>query len=402
MTVAAPIEVVGPYRDAEADQIGLILDEFEAMTGSEVRYTGSSDFVADLDRRLAEGATPPNVAFISQPGYFRQLVDDGHVAAPGNDVAVALDENYDESARRLGLVDGAAYGVPTRLNVKSLIWYRPEVFSDYGWSAPDTLDELHDLADSIVAETDLAPWCAALRAGGATGWPATDWVEDLALRRAGPDAMAAWTAGRLPFASDEIEAAFDEFSDLVLAPGHLDGGVSAAVETTTDEVFEGLFADPPRCAMVKQADFATSWLPDGVVIGDEVDTFVLPDVETTDQPPLVVGADVAIALDDRPGTQALLAYLAGPDVGRTWVEAGGFISPKSTIGLEAYPDGFERELAEVVLTTDELALDASDAMPPSVGTTPFWGGIVAWMVGTITYDDLAVTLDDAFAAAVDE
>ena len=399
VTVAAPVEVVGPYRDGEADQIGSILDLFTAAARTDVRYTGSSDFVDDLNRRLGEGATPPDVAIVSQPGFFRQLVGDGKVVELGADAASALDSNYRDVSRDLGTVDGVGYGVPTRLNVKSLVWYRPDVFAQQGWAVPQSLDGLQELADTIVDETDLAPWCVALRSGGATGWPATDWVEDIVLRRQGSDAFAAWTDGSLPFTSSEIEAAFDEFAELVLAPGYLDGGVSAAVEATTDEVFDGLFADPPRCAMVKQADFAASWLPDDVTIGDDVMTFVLPAVEPTDEPPLVVGVDVAVAFDDEPTTQALMTYLARPEVGSSWVAAGGFISPKSSIEIDDYPDEFERDLAARVSSTEVLALDASDAMPPSVGTTLFWNGIIAWMAGAVDYEQFATSLDEAFAIA---
>jgi len=31
------------------------------------------------------------------------------------------------------------------------------------------------------------PWCIGIRADGATGWIATDWVEDMVLRFGGPD-----------------------------------------------------------------------------------------------------------------------------------------------------------------------------------------------------------------------
>lgn len=398
-TLSPPVEVVGPYREAEADQIGILLDEFTDATGIEARYTGSADYVADLQQQLSEGATPPGVAIIAQPGLFRQLAADGEVTALGSAVSTELDRNFGEAARRLGAVDGESFGVPLRLDVKSLVWFRPDVFDAHAWQVPATLEELQRLVDRIRSETDVAPWCLALRAGGATGWPVTDWVEDIVLRRHGIDTYRAWIDGTVAFADPRIEEAFDEFADLLLQPGAIDGGVAAAVETPTDEVFEGLLADPPRCAMAKQGDFARAWLPAGTAVGAgrAVDTFVLPGVDADAVAPLVVGADVAVALDDHADTQRLMRFLAEADVGRSWVEAGGYISPKTSIGLEAYPAGFERELAEVVLATDDLVLDASDAMPPSVGTTPFWNGAVAWMTGAITYDELATTLDDAFA-----
>jgi len=398
---ASEITVFGPYRDAEADHLAEVLREFTARTGIAVKYTGTADFVSDLTQRLGEGSERPDVAIVPQPGLVRQLVADKQVIELGDGTRRALSENYSDQARLLGDVDGTSYGVPIRLDVKSLVWFRTDLFAEHGWSVPGTLDELEELAAQIAADPDLAPWCMALRAGTATGWPATDWVEDLVLRRQGPGPYRSWTEGTLPFASGRIQAAFDEFSSLVLAPRRLAGSVASTIETPTNEVFQQMVGETPECVMVKQGDFARAWLPADVTVGPDgtVDTFVLPDVtETEGGPPLVVGADVAIALADSPEIDALMTYLAGPDAGETWVEAGGFISPKSSITLESYPTDFGRLLAEHVLKAKELALDASDSMPPSVGTTLYWSEITSWLAGSETYDGLATTLDDAFAA----
>ena len=398
---ASEITVFGPYRDAEADHLADVLDEFTAQTGIAVKYTGTADFVSDLTQRLGEGSERPDVAIVPQPGLVRQLVADDQVIELADVTRTALGENYSDQAQALGSVDGVPYGVPIRLDVKSLVWYRVDLFDERGWTVPGTLAELEELAAQIADDPDLAPWCMALRAGSATGWPATDWVEDLVLRRQGPETYRSWTEGTVPFASGGIRTAFEEFSSLVLAPRRLSGSVASAVETPTNEVFEKMVGETPTCVMVKQGDFARAWLPSDVEVGPDgtVDTFVLPDVTDAEgEPPLVVGADVAIALTESAAIDALMAYLAGPDAGRTWVEAGGFISPKSSIPIDAYPTDFARLLAEHVLDADELALDASDSMPPSVGTTLYWSEITSWLSGSTTYEQMATTLDDAFAA----
>ncbi len=38
-----------------------------------------------------------------------------------------------------------------------------------------------------------------LRVGVATGWPGTDWIEDLVLRNAGPDVYDQWVKNEIPF-----------------------------------------------------------------------------------------------------------------------------------------------------------------------------------------------------------
>ena len=59
---------------------------------------------------------------------------------------------------------------------------------------PQTWDELLALADQIVADGGI-PWCIGIESGGATGWPATDWVEDVMLRTAGAEKYDQWVAG---------------------------------------------------------------------------------------------------------------------------------------------------------------------------------------------------------------
>ena len=80
-------------------------------------------------------------------------------------------------------VDGKdqMYGFFYNVNVKSLVWYSPENFEDAGYEVPESMEALKALTEQIVADGDT-PWCIGLGSGAATGWPATDWVEDMMLR----------------------------------------------------------------------------------------------------------------------------------------------------------------------------------------------------------------------------
>ncbi len=71
----------------------------------------------------------------------------------------------------------AFYAFPYKADLKSLVWYVPENFEEAGYKVPTTMEELIQLSDQIVKDGGT-PWCIGLGSGGATGWPATDWVED--------------------------------------------------------------------------------------------------------------------------------------------------------------------------------------------------------------------------------
>ena len=67
-----------------------------------------------------------------------------------------------------------------------------------GTRIPTTCDELMALSDQIVADGST-PWCVGFESGAATGWPATDWMEDIMLRTAGPDTYDQWYKHEIPF-----------------------------------------------------------------------------------------------------------------------------------------------------------------------------------------------------------
>jgi alpha-glucoside transport system substrate-binding protein len=401
-TAPAPdrvVEVFGPYVGIEADRFAETLRPFERESGVTVRYIGSVDFVADLRRRAGEDSDPPDVAVVPQPGLVRQLATDGVIVRPGSAVADQVDANYSPTVAALGQIDSTLYGVPWRIAVKSLVWYRPAVFAAHDWKPPRTLAALDRLAAQVASDGELTPWCLGLSAGSATGWPATDWVEDLLLRTAGVDVYRGWVAGSIPFRDPRVAAAFGRFHGLVLASGRVAGGLAAVVSTSPADAVAPLFAATQGCAMLKQADFATAWMPNGSTIGPDgdVDWFLLPG-KTVGRVPILVGGDQIVQFRHSPDIDALMRYLAGPDAGTSWVRRGGFLSPKSTIPEDAYPAGYVRKLAQTVRGASTIAFDGSDEMPPDIGSGLLWREITRWAAGAEDYATLASRLDAARAA----
>jgi alpha-glucoside transport system substrate-binding protein len=390
-----PIVVFGPYRGVEADRLVDSLEEYAASAGIEVRYTGSTDFVTDLNRRV-DSADAPDVALVPQPGLVEQLVDDGSIFPLDDATSRQLVENYDAHVREIAEFDGVDYAVPFRRTMKSVVWFRRDVFEAEGWALPTTLDELEALSATIAdAEGEIAPWCFSINAGDATGWAATDWVEDLVVRRHGVDVYDEWTTGTVEFADPAIEAAFVEFRDLVLRPGRVAGGIVDVVSKRVDRAWEPLLKSEPGCAMYRQADFAIGWMPNDTEVGpdESLDWFVLPDADSG-AAPLVIGGDEIVQFDDRPEVNELMAFLASADAGTPWARSGGFLSAKSSIAADVYPD-FESGFVEALATSPVQVFDASDQMHPDIGSGLLWTEITKWVGGAITYAEFAETIDTA-------
>jgi alpha-glucoside transport system substrate-binding protein len=398
------VEVFGPYRGAEADRFADVLARFEGRSGIAVRYVGSVDFVTDLRRRIGDVNDPPDIAMVPQPGLVRELAAEGEIVALGPGVEDVIATNYSAAGAALGTIQDTLYGVPYRVVVKSLIWYRPEVFSTFGWGIPRTLDELDALVDRIEAESDLSPWCLGIEAGSATGWVATDWVEDLVLRLAGAEAYREWVTGQLAFADSEIADAFSRFRSLALAPGRVLGGARAVVETPAREAVIPLLDDPPGCALHKQADFVVGWMPDSTTIGTDrdVDFFVMPGPDASTGAQIVVGGDLAVQFRSSPEVDVLMSYLADPEAGEIWAREGGFISANSTVPDDVYPDDYLQTLAQALEGASALVFDASDQMPADIGAGLLWDDITAWITGSLDYATMANRLDEARNESIDD
>jgi alpha-glucoside transport system substrate-binding protein len=395
---AETIVVFGPYRRAEADRLVESFQEYSAKTGVAVRYTGSTDFVSDLNRRIAS-ADSPDIALIPQPGLIAQLIDEQAIVPLDTETSAQIIDNYDPDVRAIANFGGLDYAVPFRRTLKSVVWFRRDVFEAENWALPTTLGELEELSATIAGSgRAIAPWCFALNAGDATGWAATDWVEDLVLRHLGPDFYDEWAVGSVDFADPAIAAVFAEFRKLVLEPGRVAGGMVDVISQRVDRAWEPLLKSEPGCAMYRQADFAIGWMPAGTEAGPDksLDWFLLPDL-APGSAPLVIGGDGIVQFNDRPEVAGLMSFLASADAGTPWARSGGFLSAKSSISADEYP-GVEKEFIALLATSDVQVFDASDQMPPDIGSGLLWAEITKWVSGAISYNEFAETIDSARSA----
>ncbi|MGI9624552.1 MAG: ABC transporter substrate-binding protein [Acidimicrobiales bacterium] len=390
---AVTVEIFGPFRGTEAELLVASLAPFEAATGIDIRYTGTGAFVSDLQAQV-RSENPPDIALVSQPGLVQEFVEIGEVVPLDAKTLAAVDTNYTEQTRALGEIDGVAVGVPVLISLKSLVWYRPEIFNELGLEIPTTLDELEILAQQ-VQEAGITPWCLGIESQAATGWVATDWTEEFVLRQSGPETYDAWISGDVDFADPAIADAFTAFKELVLVPGRTVGGISGVLRTSHRASPLGLLGEPPQCVLHRQASFIINSFPPDLQFGPDgdIDFFVFPSL--SDEPaPLLVGSTLAVSFADRPEVAAVMAYLATPSSTRIWAQAGGLVRPHSTVDLEQLT-AVDRAATEVIRSAAVIGADASDAMPPDIGTALLWQEITRWIAEDITYDQLAQTLDNA-------
>jgi alpha-glucoside transport system substrate-binding protein len=210
------LKIFGPWRGEDQVLVENMLAYFTAASGVKVEYSSSENYEQQIVIDT-EAGSPPDIAILPQPGLIADLVKKGFVSPLGDDTQAWLADNYAAGESWVGLgsyagPDGATalYAFPYKIDVKSLVWYSPDNFADAGYAVPQTMEELKALTDQIVADGGT-PWCIGLGSGGATGWPATDWVEDLMLRTQSPDVYDKWVKHEIAFNDPAVVAAIDEF-----------------------------------------------------------------------------------------------------------------------------------------------------------------------------------------------
>lgn len=374
----AAVSVFGPWRDRAAEAFREAVRPFEDQTGIEVTYTGTGSFATDLVDRLEDGA-PPDVAVFPQPGLMADLADRGLLVPLEQGVAAAAGASYSQPVRdAVGDAIGSL-GVLYRLNLKSLVWYPPRVFDAYGYRVPSTWQELEDLTERVTAD-GRTPWCLGVDAFAASGWPATDWVEDVLLRHQPLGVYDDWTDGTVGFTDERVADAYRRFASLVLEPERVVGGRRAVLNTSVEDAQVPMFDDPPGCLMYRQASFQVENLDTSVQVGPDGDTdvFVLPGRDSS-PPPLLVGGTFVAAATDRPETWRLMEYLADPDGSSSWVADGGFISPHAEVSTDDYGRAFDARVARLMSEAETLRFDSSDLMTPAVGTGTFFESMVSFI-----------------------
>jgi alpha-glucoside transport system substrate-binding protein len=381
------ITIFGPWLGPDKEMVENMLAYFEAATGANVEYSGSDSFEQQIVIDTEAGSAP-NIAVFPQPGLAADLARKGFLVELGPETADWVRENYaaGQSWVDLGTYAGAngeeaLYAFFYKIDVKSLVWYSPENFEDAGYETPGTMEELKALTDQIVAD-GATPWCIGLGSGAATGWPATDWVEDLLLRTQTPDVYDGWVSNEIPFNDPRIVGAIEEFGYFARNDAYVAGGAEAVASTDFRDSPKGLFSSPPQCYMHRQASFIPAFFPEGVETGADADFFYFPSYSEKELGNPVLGAGTLFAITkDSDATRAFVEFLKTPIAHEIWMAQQGFLTPHKSVNTDAYGNSTLKKLGEILLGATTFRFDGSDLMPGAIGAGAFWTGMVEYTGG---------------------
>ncbi|MDH6576553.1 ABC transporter substrate-binding protein [Kitasatospora sp. MAP5-34] len=384
----------------ESDSLEKSWSEFSSCTGIKISYEGSNDFESQLQVRVT-GGNAPDFAIIPQPGLLAQMVKTGKVVKPPA-ATVANEDKWNPVWKGYGSVNGTFYAAPMSANMKSLVWYSPKYFKQAGYQVPTTWADLMTLSDRIAkAGGGSKPWCGGIGSGTATGWPATDWLEEAVLGTYGGDVYDQWVSHQVKFSDPKIISAMQTVAGWMQNPAWVNGGigdVKSIATTTFQDAGAPILTN--KCWMLQQASFYQAQWAKGTKIGPDGDIFAfhLPAVNPAIPNPVEGGGEFLAAFSDRPEVQAVQNYLSSADWASSRVKVStGWVSANQAVDKSLYTDPIDKLSADALTDpTATFRFDASDMMPAAIGAGQEWKSLTAWFAEGQAIPKVAADIDAAW------
>jgi alpha-glucoside transport system substrate-binding protein len=393
-------ETVTIFTAADENQINVFHSTFagfEERTGIDVVVEGSPEFETNALIRSQAG-DPYDILNFPQPGLMADMARDGFLVnlnefLTEQEVGTALNQSWID----LGTVDGTLVGLMHTADMKSLVWYPKDNWDAAGFQIPQTWQEMLNLTQTI-SEMGVTPWCVGVESGGATGWPATDWVEDVMLRTTSPENYDAWTRGELKFDSPEVRNAFEMVGEIWFAEGYVRGGTTGILTTAFGDAPLPLFDEPqPGCYLHRQASFIPNFFPEGSELGVDVDYFYLPPIDPAFGKPVLGSGNLVSLAKDTPAGREVMRFMLTAESAEAEVKAGNAIAAVNGVPADWYPSSTMAGFGAIMAAADTFRFDGSDLMPGAVGAGSFWTGAVDW-IGGADLTTVLQTIDSTWPA----
>ena len=338
-----PLVVLGPWTGVEGDAFEAALKRLDDGTGRTYAYEGTRSLRETLVSQL-EADDPPDVAILNSIGELTEYARRGRLNPLPEKTA---ERAYPPWAPNL-VVDGrrGTYWVPLKVDLKSLVWSRKDA-------------------------SDAAPtWCVGLASQATSGWPGTDWVEDILLHQAGPALYTKWATSGLSWRDPAVRRAWATWAGL------LGKRTADSIEKSLVTSYEGLPGPGGSRGLLNSGFDCTHEHQSAFIryVYARDDVRVEPSARFLDGPAAYrdtyeVAGDMAAVFSADPAAQQLVDRLSGPPGRALWrsmaTPPARPLFPTRTGPAPTNP--IERKI-DTLLTSGArtLCFDASDVMPPEL------------------------------------
>lgn len=412
----------------EGANFAAAIADFEAATGIDIVVDSIGTSHETVLRTRIEGNDPTlNMAMLAQPAAILAYGAEGKLVDVNSFMTgTKLAEEHPATVGLYTDAGGHTYGVPFKVDVKSTIWYPIKAFAAAGYAVPTTWEELMALADQIIADGNGSPFCVGIESGTATGWEATDLLEDIMLRTTSVENYNKWITHELPFNSPEVLNAMNLMAQYYFTPNYVLGGTDAILGIHLTDPMDPMFPGTPpgtsdnwdgftpACWMHKiptwyGPDFfpdvkANPGTPTIYPIGEDIGIFYFPGIDAAYGTPALGAGDALIVITPPDGSAVLpqvmaaAEFLSMPEGLQNWILAGSAISANQTTPADWYAGAYKLAVAAgIVNNATGFGFDASDLMPPEVGAGAEWTELSNWIAaGGADTEAVLQRIDDAW------
>ncbi|HZS86169.1 MAG TPA: ABC transporter substrate-binding protein [Chloroflexota bacterium] len=362
------VSILGQWGSAEKTDFQAILSYCAAHYHTNTTYIQSgSDLNAQLST-MVQGNNAPDIATLSTPSSIAPYVQGGSLQPLTFLNTAKFRSQYSPFWINLGTISGKLYALYMKADVKSLVWYSPAKFKAGHYEIPKTWTQLISLSQKMVKD-GKQPWAFGID----TGWPLTDFLENIYLSAYGPTMYNQWIAGKIKWTDPSIKHAFQLFDQIIGNNAMIAGGRTRALGQKWDQGAVQMVTDP-KAMMFQEASFVGAGLAGDLpkaVEGKDYTNFPFPMIKMWPTTPVEVGPNGMVMFHDTPGARALLTCMTDPNALAQWAKLGGYISPNNAVPASAYKDALTSSEADLLAKAGKANLlvgDASDLMPVSFGS----------------------------------
>lgn len=382
---ANQVTIAGVWVGGDETNFEHVLDEFQAQTGIHYVYQGSRALDQLLGSDVRNG-TEPDVVVVASPAVLSNYYHTNDLQ-PLN--TILPDQTGQYSQQWLNLMRTSAssgggqvqVGVALKVDLKSILWYDPATLSSV---LPGRVGEQSPPSWSSVANLSGTPWCLGLGANAVSGFPGTDWIEEIMLKSFGPTVYQQWAEGQLAWNSTQVSNAFGIWGKIL---AKVRGGSASALLTNFDQAAEPMLTEhPPGCYLDSQGSFITGSY-EGLLnpnkkakpvdhAGKNYDFFPFPAIQPANAEDYEVAGNFAGMFRGTSAAKKLMTFLASTQGQQAWLDTGSY-SADTQVPRSAYPDEVHRAISAILTGKDQLSFDASDLLPDTLSNA-FYQAVLAF------------------------
>jgi alpha-glucoside transport system substrate-binding protein len=377
------------WGGAELKAFQDVLKPFESSTGIKVHVTTNRDSTTQIANGVAAGTDLPDIApATSDPVQLKDWVGKGVIktveTALGDQFGAYVQNTYPGLVNPpagttgddpyIGIIGGKHYYEMIKFQVKGLLWYNKHVYTG---QAPKTFADLLAIDPSQYGAQKL--FCAAVESGAASGWPASDALDNIIMRQSGPDVYTKWIQGTQKWTSPEIKQGYQALLQEMSA-ANVYGGTNYVLATNFQKAGDPLFKATGNfkagCLFLVQATFQPSFFaqtyPD-LKAGVDFDFFGHPSMGNSQFDGNYNGFyDNYAMYNNTPAARQLMQWMVTKDAQQIWASSGVSLSSNKNT---TYNDAVFKAAAQVVTSGTNMLITAGDYMPTDMRNA-YWQSLL--------------------------